>query len=181
MSFVLTINQRLAGNLFSNRYYLPATDITDAVTAGQAIFQAQRQIQTADVEYTSMAITQASAPFATTPIEIASADVNGQIGGEATMPSITFLEFVFLSTTSRRKTTHRVRGCAANDYTDLGVFNAVSRGLGDVDSGGTVPLALTSYSSYLSVVAANSADSNFSPIESSQRISVGSKRATRAL
>lgn len=180
MPYLGTMQYRLAGNLFDNKYYLPDVTPESAIASLVAIQTAAAQFQTPDVEYVSGTITDIESPYATqsVPFEI----LNGQADGEPTMPSITFLEFVFYPTNERGKTTHRIRGCAANDITDLGVFNAQSVGDGDIDgSGAGGVVANSAYLGYLAAVVEFSVDRNQRPLTFSTRVSVGAKRATRRL
>jgi len=179
--FTFTVQYRLAGNIFESKYYLPQEAATDAVVAGTAIFGALRQMQTVDVEYLSLILRDMTAPYNAQVIDIPATDVNGQVGGEATMPAITFLEFVFLKAVGRGKVTHYIRGCGANDITDLGKWNYSSRGVGDFDAGATVPLASAVYNGFADSVELHSCDPNGNGIVATGVVSIGSRRATRRL
>jgi hypothetical protein len=179
MAFSGTINYRLAGNLFSNQYYLPDATAQDAVTHLAAIQIAQAALQTPDVEYVSAAVTNLAAPYDTTPVGLSV--LRGTVTGQPTGPAISFLEFVFLPVGARGKTTHRVRGYACNDFTDLGVWNIESGARGDYDNNAGSPLSDTSYSGYVSVVQSLSVDRNLNELISTERVSIGAKRATTRL
>lgn len=179
--YVLTIQYRLAGNLYENRYYIPNSVFAEAVTAAEAVFQAQRLVQTTDVEYVNLILTDQVTPFASSPLEIDGADVNGERTGGATGPALTFLEFTFRKDSSRGTVKHRIRGYEINVATDLGVFNALSAGRGDPDTDTANSGWSESYTQFLTAVANNTSDPNGQPIQFEQRISIGSKRAGRIL
>jgi hypothetical protein len=179
MPFVGTVSYRLAGNLFSNKYYFPDPDVADAITAFEAIITAQAAFQTTDVEYVEAHVTDLSLPYTTHPV--VGIPTQGGESGLPTAPAITFLEFVFYSTANKSKTTHRIRGYSTNSKTDLGVFNANSGGMGDPDSGSSAGDPIIQYVNYLSTVATSSVDRNLNVINYSERVSIGAKRATARL
>jgi hypothetical protein len=178
MPHIGTITYRLAGNLFDNKYFINSTSEADAISSLVSIQEATAVFQTPDVEYVSAQVTDLESPYSTASVLLTV--LNGQATGEPTMPAITFLEFVFHTIGQRGTTTHKIRGCAANDVTDLGVFNAHSGGAGDPDSS-TPTAGGTAYTSYLGAVVENSTDRNLRALSASSRVSVGSKRATRRL
>lgn len=179
--YALTIQYRLAGNLYENRYYLGQTVEAEAITAATAVFQAQRLVQTTDVEYVNVFITSQEAPYATIPLAIDGADVNGERTGGATGPALTFLVFTFRKTEGRGTVKHLIRGYEINVATDLGVFNALSAGRGDPDSDSANAGWSESYTQYLTAVSNNTVDPNGGDIQLEQRLSIGSKRAGRIL
>jgi hypothetical protein len=179
MPYSLTLTYRLAGNLFSNQYYLPDAGLAAAVTSAQAIQTAQAALQTADVEYVTAILVDQLSPYASHPVVIGAN--RGTVAGQPTAPAITFLEFVFYPLANRGKTTHRIRGYAANDFTDLSVWSVNSGARGDYDNNAGSALVDTSYAGYTAVVANLSVDRNNQSLVPSERVSIGSKRATSRL
>jgi len=179
MPYSLTLTYRLAGNLFSNQYYLPDAELADAVTSAQAIQTAQAALQTQDVEYVTATLVDQLSPYASHPVVIQ--ENRGTVAGQPTAPAITFLEFVFYPIANRGKTTHRVRGYAANDFTDLGVWSVNSGARGDYDNNAGSPLIDPSYAAYTATVANLTVDRNAQQLVPSERVSIGSKRATARL
>jgi hypothetical protein len=174
----LSVQYRLAGNIFENRYYLIADTLPEAKTQASEIIDAMKGIQTSDVEYLSATVTAQADPYTSTPLE--SIPVNGEMVG-ATMPAISFLEFVYRPNEGRGKTTHRIRGSAANDYTDLGTFNVSSTGAGDFDGSSGVGTSESNYLLFDLAVRENTCNANGTRLTPSGVIRIGAKRATRRL
>ena len=174
------VQYRLAGNLFSNSYYINAENIGEIKTKAANIVLGMAEVQTADVEYISGLVTLMATPYSIYPLDNMPLNGNGGNGG-STAPAITFLEFVFYPALGSGKISHRIRGFAANQYTDLGVFNATTSGFGDPDSGPTGIAGAEQYASYLTAVTENSCSRLGLDLIASTRVSVGAKRATRSL
>lgn len=169
---------RLAGNIFESKFYIPQTQLAEAHTAANEILTGMSLVQTSDVEYLAATLTFMAPPFTATPLLLSV--VNGVAVG-STAPSITFLVFTFRPVVGSGKVTHYIRGYAANDYTDLGVWNIGSTGLGDVDGSSTIPAEYTAYGSLESSIADNSSNRGGEQLVGTHRISIGSRRATKRL
>jgi len=178
--YIMSLQQRLAGNIFENRYYLSGTDLADGIAKAQDIVTAHSLLQTADVEYVSGLLTDTLGAHVSTPFTPV-VDRGSAAGSNVTLPSGTFLQFVFFSTTQKGKVSHRIRGCASNSATELGVFTIDTTGAGDPDiDAGAIPLT-TIYDQYALAVATLTVDPNFHAIAASSRVAVGFKRATNRL
>jgi hypothetical protein len=180
-NYIFTLQQRLFGNLYDNRYYIQAADDGAATSICDAIVTGHAAIQSGDVEYLAGLVTLNEGDhhsFAYTPVSTN----GGQTGGQ-TLPGQVFLEFVFFATTGKKKVTHRIRGVFANSVTELGVFSVLSTGIGDYDGSSAITTspAFTGYASYLDAIASNSFSPDYVTLTGSPRVSVGSKRAGRAL
>jgi hypothetical protein len=176
--FNFYLQYRLAGNIFENRYYLIADTVSEAKSQAGLIIDAQKSIQTSDVEYLSAVVTDCADPYTSTPLE--AIPTNGEMVG-ATMPAISFLQFLFRPAEGRGKTTHRIRGSAANDYTDLGTFNVNSTGQGDFDGSSGVATTEPAYNLFELAVKSNTCNANGTRLNPSGLITIGAKRATRRL
>lgn len=180
-NYIFTLQQRLFGNLYDNRYYIQAADDGAATSVCDAIVTGHAAIQTGDVEYLAGLVTINEGDhhsFAYSPVV-----TNGAQGGSHTLPGQVFLEFLFFATAGKKKVTHRVRGCDSTSATELGVFSVLTSGLGDYDGTGSISGAVlfVGYADYLDAVAGNSYTPDYVTVTGSPRVSVGSKRAGRAL
>ena len=180
-NYIFTLQQRLAGNLYENRYYINGTDEADGIAKAQAIISGQAQIQTKDVEYVGALLTLVEGGHATTPLVPNVTNGNNVEGSLVTLPGAVFLEFVFFPVGVKGKISHRIRGCASNSVTELSVFNIDSSGVGDDDGDAVTPAFTTTYSDYATAVAVNTTDPNGNELSYGTRVSVGFKRAGRSL
>jgi hypothetical protein len=178
-NFIGSVQYRLQGNLFENKYYIQGADNGAAETALAEIITAMSVIQTADVEYVSALLTQVEGDHTQHPVE--PPVVNGTSDARFTANGLTFLEFVFFSTFERGKTTHRIRGYNSDTAAALGVFNANTSGRGDQGNPSDTSVVDPGYAGYLAAVVTNSVNQNFQPLAASSRVSIGAKRATKRL
>lgn len=174
-----TVQYRVYGNIYQNKHYVQGADVAACVASVQAIIEAMSLVQTVDVEYLTASFTEAEGNHITTPITPTVR--NGIQNGGSTAPGINFLQFVFRSTVTTKRVTHRIRGYFNDSATSLGAFNAATGGDSDLQ-GNTVPAPLDSgLTGYLIAVAANSVDGDYNPIIGSSKVTVGAKRATSRL
>jgi hypothetical protein len=178
-NYVGSVQYRLQGNIFENRYFIPGDDVSSGQTALAQIISAMALIQTADVEYVGALLTEAEGDHVIHPVQ--PPVTNGQSDARFTANSITFLEFVFFSTTEKGKVTHRIRGYNSTAVPALGVFNVNSSGVGDFGNPASPTVLDPGFASYLAAVVTNSRDQHYGSISGSSRVSIGAKRATRRL
>jgi hypothetical protein len=178
-NFVGSVQYRLQGNIFENRYFITGADVGSGETALASIITAMSLVQTADVEYVGALLTEAEGNHIIHPVQ--PPVTNGTSDARFTANSITFLEFVFFSTDEKGKVTHRIRGYNSTSVPALGVFNVNSSGVGDYGNPASPAVLDPSFASYLAAVVANSRDQHYGAISGSSRVSIGAKRATRRL
>jgi len=182
--YLVTLNQKSAGLLFSSRYYISATEVgVDADIDG--LVQLQSQIQTVDVEYLNCTARNLDVvPNITHYVPLTS--VQGVNTGQ-TAPVANFLTMVLIDANGRQHR-NRVRGFVIDDLTGDTVFNIGFAGdtdqpntsLGDAgtaESGSGYGGYLAQYLQYIVSKFASSSFEAFTGY--SQRASVGSKAIRR--